>query len=86
MGEGSMGRRNLTDAAVHTGGVVATARQQGCIEQLEKPSSSRARNRAEQLGPITGDTGKWAEGERVADGPVVAVKPGNAGGAKRSNC
>src|SRR5258705_3689433 len=40
-GEGSMGCRNLTDAAPHLGGVEATARWQGHAEQLEKPSSSR---------------------------------------------
>jgi RNA-directed DNA polymerase len=68
-----MGWRNLTDAASHSGGVVATARWQGCTEQLEKPSSPHreidgARSR------ITEDTGKSAEGERVAEGPVVARK------------
>ena len=36
-----MGRRNLTDAAEHSGGVVAAARGPGCTEQLEKPSSPR---------------------------------------------
>src|ERR1035441_5857741 len=35
----------LTDAAGHTGGVVATARRQGCTAQLEKPSSSHAEMR-----------------------------------------
>src|SRR6266536_5780088 len=39
-GEGSMGRRRLTDAAAHSGGVGATAWGQGHAEQLEKPSSS----------------------------------------------
>jgi hypothetical protein len=40
-GEGSMGRRKLTDATVHTGGVKATARWEGHTKQLERPSSSR---------------------------------------------
>ena len=40
-GEGSMDRRSLTEAASHSGGVIATARWQGCAKQLEKPSSSR---------------------------------------------
>jgi len=40
-GEGSMDRRKLTDAARHSGGVIAAARWQGCAKQLEKPSSSR---------------------------------------------
>jgi len=34
-GEGGMARCNLTDAAGHTGGVVAKARRQGCTMQLE---------------------------------------------------
>jgi hypothetical protein len=32
-GEGSMDRRKLTDVAVHSGGVKATARWQGCPKQ-----------------------------------------------------
>jgi hypothetical protein len=40
-GEGSMDRRNLAEAAIHSGGVKATARWQGRAKQLEKPSSSR---------------------------------------------
>ena len=36
-----MGRRKLAGAAGHFGGVRATARGQGRVEQLEKPSSSR---------------------------------------------
>jgi hypothetical protein len=43
-GEGSMGRRRLTDAAVHSGGVGATAWGQGHAKQLEKPSSSHREN------------------------------------------
>ena len=39
-GEGSMGRRTLADAADHSGGVGATAWEQGHAKQLEKPSSS----------------------------------------------
>ena len=38
-GEGSRAWRGLTDAACHSGGVVGTARWQGHVEQLEKPSS-----------------------------------------------
>jgi len=30
----------LAETCRHSGGVVATARIQGCIEQLERPSSS----------------------------------------------
>jgi hypothetical protein len=35
-----MGDRNLTDAVVHSGGVIGAARWQGRVAQLEKPSSS----------------------------------------------
>jgi len=37
---------------------------------------------SEETEPITGNTGKWQGAERVADGSVVAMKPGNSGGAK----
>jgi hypothetical protein len=80
-----MVRRRLTEATRHSGGVKATARWQGCAKQLEKPSSPRreiggAGNR------ITGDTGKSATGERVAEGSAVARKSGNADGAKGPCC
>ena len=45
-----------------------------------------ARNRWSQVGRITGDTGKSAEDETVAAGPVVATKRGNARGAKGPCC
>jgi hypothetical protein len=38
-GEGSMACRGLTEAARYSGGVVGTARWQGHVKQLEKPSS-----------------------------------------------
>ena len=47
-GEGCMGRRKLTDAPDHSGGVKATARWQGYTKQLERPSSSRSRNGRKQ--------------------------------------
>jgi len=45
-----------------------------------------ARNRWSQVGRITGDTGKSAEDETVAAGSVVAMKRGNARGAKGPYC
>ena len=80
-----MDRRKLTEAEEHSGGAIATARWQGYVEQLEKPSLSRreiggAGNR------ITGITRKAVEDERVAEGPVVAVKRSNVRGAKRPCC
>jgi hypothetical protein len=40
------------------------------------------RNQRSRVGRITGGPGKSADGERVADGSVVATKRGNACGAK----
>src|SRR5215472_3266233 len=54
-------------------GWLATARRPGHIEQLEKPSSSRREIGGSRVGPITGSTGKWADDERVADGPAVCA-------------
>jgi hypothetical protein len=48
--------------------------------------SSRMRNHLSKVGRITGETGKSTEGERVADGPVVARKWGNAHGARGPCC
>ena len=44
------------------------------------------RNRRKRVGPITSAPGKWADGERVADGPGVAMRRGNARGAKGPCC
>jgi hypothetical protein len=41
------------------------------------------RNNWRKVSLITGDTGKWTEGGRVAEGLAVAMKQGNACGAKR---
>ena len=85
-GEGSMDRRRLTDAArqLRRGGrdstVTRTRRATG--ETLLVPS----RNRRSKVDRITGDTGKSVEGERVADGSAVAMKRGNARGAKGPCC
>src|SRR2546426_158681 len=57
-GEGSMGRRSLADAAVHSGGVGATAWGQGHAKQLEKPSASRREIGGSKVGCITGPPGK----------------------------
>ena len=40
------------------------------------------RNRWSRVGPITGETGKVADGETVADGLAVAEKGSNVRGAK----
>jgi hypothetical protein len=48
--------------------------------------SPRMRNHRSKVGRITGETGKSTEGERVADGSVVAKKRGNARGARGPCC
>ena len=63
------------------GGVKAPAREQSVTEQLEK-SSSPTGERPVQLGRSYNRNGKWTEGERMADGSAVAMKRGNACGAK----
>ena len=75
-------RSQLTEAAGPSGGVIATARRQERAEQLEKPSWPRVQIARSEVDLITGDTGKWVEGQRVADGSVVPWKPGNSGGGK----
>ena len=50
---------------------------QGHAKQLEKPIVP-ARNGRSKVGRITGNPGKSAEGERVADGSVVAMKRRNS--------
>ena len=85
-GEGSMRWRTLTKAPEHSGGVLATAWWQGCAKQLEKPSSSRREIGGSWVGRITGSTGKSADGERVEDGSVVAMKRSNVRGARGPCC
>ena len=68
-----MNRRKLADAAIHSGGVIATARWQGRAKQLEKPSSSRResggagkpynRKHREIGGRREGDGGACSSGE-----------------------
>jgi hypothetical protein len=81
-----MNSRNLTDAAIslRRGGSDGTMTRicRATGEALLAPT----RNRRSKVGPITGKPGKGAEGERVADGSTVAMKPGNAGGAKGPCC
>jgi hypothetical protein len=85
-GEGSRARRSLADAAVSLrrggsdGTVTRTRRATG--EALLVPP----RNRRSKVGRITGAPGKSADDERVAEGPAVATKRGNARGAKGPCC
>ena len=85
-GEGSMGSRNLIDVApsLRRGGsdstVTRTCRATG--EALLVPR----RNHRSRVDRITGSTGKSIEGELVTDGFLVALRRGNARGAKEPCC
>jgi len=85
-GEGSMGCRNLTDAAPspRRGGSdsTETRTRQATGEALLVPG----RNHRSKVDRITGATGKTIEGGRVADGSAVAMKRSNVRGAKGPCC
>ena len=85
-GEGSMGGRKLIETAdpLRRGdsGSTMTRTDRATGEALLAP----VRNHRSKVGSITGNTGKWAEGERVADGRVVAWRRGSARGAKAPCC
>ena len=78
--------RNLIETAgpLRRGGSggTMTRTDQATGEALLAP----ARNRRSKVGPIAGNTGKGVEGERVADGRVVALRRGNARRAKAPCC
>jgi hypothetical protein len=80
-----MGRRKLTDAADHPGGVRAAARWQGYAKQLEKPYSSRRENGGAGK-PYNWSPRKAVEGERESEGLIVARKRSNVRGAKEPCC
>ena len=85
-GEGSTARRKPIEAAGRSGGVVSdgttTRTHRATGEALLVP----ARKGGSWVGRITGSTGKSADDERVADGPVVATRRGNSRGAKGPCC
>ncbi len=82
LGEGSMDWRNLAEAPVYSGGVFGGGTVTRTCEATGEALHVPWRNLRSKTSPITDDTGKWSGGVRVADGSVVAEKPGNAGGAK----
>jgi hypothetical protein len=86
MGEGGRTHRTPTDAMGPSGGVKPTAWGRGCAKQLEKPSSSRCALTGSKAERTTGHTGKSLDGERVAEGRVVALRRGKARGAKAPRC
>jgi hypothetical protein len=85
-GEGCTACRSPIDTAGRSGGVVSdgttTRIRRATGETLLVPTG----NGGSWVGRITGNTGKSADDERVADGLVVASRRGNARGAKGPCC
>ena len=85
-GEGSTTRRKPIEAASRSGGVVSdgtnTRTHQATGETLLVPT----RKGGSWVSRITGNTGKSADDERVAEGFAVAMKRSNARGAKEPCC
>ncbi len=85
-GEGSTTRCKPIDRAGCSGGVVSdgttTRTHQATGEALLVPT----RKGGSGVSRITGSTGKSADDERVAEGPVVAWRRGNAREAKGLCC
>ena len=81
-----MDRRNLTDAASHPGGVSGDGTMTKTRGATGEALLAPPRKRRSKVRPITTTAGKGAEGERVAEGPAVATKVGNATGAMGPCC
>ena len=81
-GEGSMNNRKLTETidSFRRGG--SDGMQTRTLQLTGEAFLVPARNRWSQVDRITGNTGKSVDDEKVAEGSVVAVKRGNARGAK----
>src|SRR5688500_16770366 len=85
-GEGSTARRRPIDAAGRSGGVVRDRTRSRPHRASGEAHLGPARKGGSWVGRITRGTGKAADDERVAEGPVVAPKRGNARGAKGPCC
>ena len=85
-GEGSTACRSPIDAASRSGGVVSDGTITRILRATGEALLVPARKGGSWVGRITGNTGKSADDERVAEGLVVAVKRGNARGAKGPCC
>jgi len=85
-GQGCMARRRPIDTTSRSGGVLSdgtmTRTHRATGEALLVPT----RKGGSWVGRITGNTGKSADDERVADGLVVATKRSNVCGAKEPCC
>lgn len=69
------------DGSLRRGGSDGTPTQ-GALGNWGSPRRPVEKSAEAEVGPITGSTGKRVEGGRMEDGPVVAMKAGNAAGAK----
>ena len=76
----------MADATLHSGGVEAAARGQGHVKATGETLLVPSRERRKKVARITGAPGKSSEDERESDGLVVAMKRGNARGAKEPCC
>ncbi len=81
-----MDHREQTDAVEHSGGVVIDGMVTRTCWATGETLLVPVRNERSKVGRITGDTGKRTEDERESDGSMVAMKRGNARGAKRPCC
>src|SRR4030095_10863158 len=84
--KGNTGRRSLADAAARSGGAWSDSTVRQAHRATGETLLVLLRNQRSQVGRITGGPGKSSDGERVADGFVVATKRGNARGAKGPCC
>src|SRR5262249_60302296 len=85
-GEGRRGRAGGGGGGGPRGGGGSAGRGTRAHRARGEPPPPPPRKRRSQVGRITGTTGKSAEGERVAEGPAVAARRGNARGAKGPRC
>lgn len=72
----------MVNAPGRSGGVVVTAWRQGCVKQLERPYSPREKSPEKDRPYNLRTSGKWDGGGRASDGPILAMKGGNAPEAK----
>ena len=75
-----MGYLTLAKGVIHTGGVLAATRRQGHDRNWRSPECPEEKF-SEEGRPYNCGYGKGADGSRMAEWPVVAMKSGNADGA-----
>jgi len=75
-------QERTVNAPVRSGGVAVTAWRQGSVKQLERPYPPWEKHPEKDRPYNLGIPGKWDGGGRASDGPIVAMKGGNAPEAK----